>query len=176
MFSSTLVQRIEAHSEQIAGLAVQEIRRDPQLHAIAALDRDELASDACDLLGNLGHWLVARDPEVARWSEPLGRSRFEQSIPLCEVIRGLLIIKARLIDFAREELSGTALQIYAEEELEYRVGRFFDLLIFYAAKGYESALQDSNSDQGRVLRTAEAAGGEPKPAFSLRSHAAHSAR
>jgi hypothetical protein len=176
MFSSTLVQRIEAHSEQIAGLAVQEIRRDPQLHAIAALDRDELASDACDLLGNLGHWLVARDPEVARWSEPLGRSRFELSIPLCEVIRGLLIIKARLIDFAREELSGTALQIYAEEELEYRVGRFFDLLIFYAAKGYESALQDSNSDQGRVLRTAEAAGGEPKPAFSLRSHAAHSAR
>lgn len=176
MFSSTLVQRIEAHSEQIAGLAVEEIRRDPQLHAIAALDRDELASGAYDLLGNLGHWLVARDPEVARWSEPLGRSRFEQSIPLCELIRGLLIIKARLIDFAREELSGTALQIYAEEELEYRVGRFFDLVIFYAAKGYESALHDSISDHGPVPRAAEVAYGEPKPALSLRSHATHSTR
>jgi hypothetical protein len=94
MFSFTLVQKIEAHSEQIAGLAVEEIRRDPRLQAIAAFDRDELDRRAHDILGNLGHWLVARDPEVARWSEPLGRSRFEHSIPLHELVRCLVIIKA----------------------------------------------------------------------------------
>ena len=174
MFSFTLVQRIEAHSEQIAGLAAEEIRRDPQLLAIGAIDRDELARRARELLGNLGHWLVARDPEVARLSEPVGRSGFEHSIPLYALIRCLLIIKARLIDFAREELSGTALQIYAEEELEYRVGRFFDEVIYHVAKGYELVRHDSVSDQsGRVAGAADA---ETKPAPSLKFHATHNTR
>ena len=176
MFSFTLVQRVEAHSEQIAGLAVEEIRRDPRLQSLASLDRDELGRRAHDLLGNLGHWLVARDPEIVRWSEPLGRSRFEHSIPLHELIRCLLIIKARLIDFAREELSGTAVQIYAEEELEYRVGCFFDEVIYYVAKGYESALHEAISDRGHPLRGAITSDGEAKPAPGLKFHATHNTR
>jgi hypothetical protein len=175
MFSFTLVQRIEGHSEQICGLVAEEIRRDPQLQSIASLHRDELACRARDLLGNLGHWLVARDPEVAHWSEPLGRSRFEHSIPLHELIRCLLIIKSRLIAFSRQELSGTALQIYAEEELEHRVGRFFDEVIYYVAKGYESARQDSMSDQGRVSGSAGAEDGKAKPAGRLRFYSTHDA-
>jgi hypothetical protein len=175
MFSFTLVQKIEAHSEEIAGLVVEEIKRDPQLQTIAALDCDELSRRARELLGDLGHWLIARDPKVARWSEPLGRSRFEHAIPLHELIRCLLIIKVRLISFSRENLAGTVLQIYAEEELEYRVGRFFDEVIYYTAKGYESARRDSISDQGRVLSAAGAAGQDP-PLRESTFHARHNAR
>jgi hypothetical protein len=175
MFSFTLVQKIEGHSEQIAELVAEEIRRDPQLQSVGSLHRDELASRARDLLGNLGHWLVARDPEVAHWSEPLGRSRFEHSIPLHELIRCLLIVKARLIGFSRQELSGTVLQIYAEEELEHRVGRFFDEVIYYVAKGYESARQDSMSDQGRAPGATGVADGKAKRANRLGFHAIHNA-
>lgn len=173
IFSFTLIQKIEGHSEQIAGLVVEEIKRDPQLQSIGSLHRDELTRRALDLLGNLGHWLVALDPEVARWSEPLGRSRFEHAVPLHELIRCLLIIKTRLIAFSRQELSGTALQIYAEEELEHRVGRFFDEVVYYVAKGYESAQQDSMSDQGRV--SGSAGDGKAKPANKLRFHSTHGA-
>ena len=116
-----------------------------------ALGRDELARRARDLVGNLGHWLIARHPEVAGWSEPLGRTRFEQSIPLHELIRGLQIVKERLVDFARDGMAETALQIYAEEELEYRVGRFFDEVVYYAAKGYELALRCSIRDNADTL-------------------------
>ena len=84
-FSFTLVQKIEAHSEQIADQVVDAILRDPGLREMRGLLRDELSRRARDLLGNLGHWLVARDQEVAKWSEPLGHTRFEQSIPLCEL-------------------------------------------------------------------------------------------
>jgi len=172
MFSFTLIQKIEGHSDKIAGLVVEEIRRDPQLRSTGSLHCDELARRARDLLGNLGHWLVANDPEVAHWSEPLGRSRFESSIPLHELIRCLLIVKARLIAFSRQESSGTALQIYAEEELEHRVGRFFDEVIYYVAKGYESARQDSTGDQGRIPGTG-AGDDKAKWANKLKFHATH---
>jgi hypothetical protein len=35
------------------------------------------------------------------------------------------------------------MQLYAEEELEHRVGRFFDILVYHLVKGYESALRTS---------------------------------
>jgi len=175
MFSFTLVQKIEGHSEQIAGMVAEEIGRDPHLESIGTLHRDELARRARDLLENLGHWLVARDPEVAHWSEPLGRARFEHSIPLHELIRCLLIVKARLIDFSRQELSGTALQIYAEAELEHRVGRFFDEVIYYVAKGYESARRDVTSGQGRAPGATGVADGKAKWANRLGFHATHNA-
>jgi hypothetical protein len=162
-FSFTLVQKIEAHSEQIADQVAEAIVRDPGLREMRALHRDELSRRARELLGNLGHWLVARDPEVAKWSEPLGHTRFEQSIPLCELIRGIQIVKEKLIDFARAGMAGTALQIYAEGELEYQVGRFFDAVVYYAAKGYETALRDSTRDHSRTLRAAAAGALDAEP-------------
>ncbi len=139
VFSFTLIQKIEAHSDRIVLQIVQEIRHDSRLEALWAFDDGELSRQARDLVGNLGHWLIARDPEVTRWSEDLGRVRFEQAVPLHALILSLAIVKARLIGFARDEMSGTVLQIYAEEELEHRVGRFFDEVLYHAAKGYESA-------------------------------------
>ena len=99
----------------------------------------------------------------------------KHSIPLHELIRCLQIVKARLIGFSRQELSGTALQIYAEEELEHRVGRFFDEVIYYVAKGYESARQDSMSDQGRAPGATGVTDGKAKRANRLGFHA-HNAR
>jgi hypothetical protein len=75
-FSFTLVQKIEAHSEQIADQVADAIVRDPGLREMRALHRDELSRRARDLLGNLGHWLVARDQEVAKWSGTLGPHPF----------------------------------------------------------------------------------------------------
>src|SRR5690242_4994482 len=116
-FSLTLVQRIEAGAEQIADCVIEEVRNDPRLPELRSLPEHELKRRALHILRNLGHWLVAEKPEVAEWSESLGRARYEQSIPLHEIIRALAIIKSKLIDFARDGMAGTTLEIYAEEEL-----------------------------------------------------------
>ena len=150
MFSFTLVQKIEAHSEQIANQVAEEVRKDPQLNRMRTLDHEDLPRRAKELLENLGQWLVAKDPEIAGWSESLGRARCERSIPLHELIRALQIVKSRLIEFTREGMAETAMQIYAEEELEYRVGRFFDEVIYHSAKGYESAMRELLREGGRV--------------------------
>lgn len=142
LLSFTLVQRIESYSGEIANQVADEIRQDPCLPRLQTLDNRELSSEAQDLLGNLGQWLAASDAEIARWSETRGRMRFERSIPLHELLRCLLLVKEKLIDFARKNMGSTALQVYAEEDLEYRAGRFFDQVVWCAARGYESARAD----------------------------------
>jgi len=33
----------------------------------------------------------------------------------------------------------TSVDVYAEEELQHQLGRFFDLMMYYLARGYEHA-------------------------------------
>ena len=93
------------------------------------------------ILENLGYWLSAgREPEIEQRYEALGKARFEESIPLHESVRALAIIKDKMIDFVRDQgLARTSVDLYAEEELERRVGRFFDALTIHMVRGYETA-------------------------------------
>jgi hypothetical protein len=59
-------------------------------------------------------------------------------VPLHEAIRGLCLIKDTMFDFIHEEATEfNCMELYVEEELERRVGRFFDLLVIHLAYGYE---------------------------------------
>jgi hypothetical protein len=45
-----------------------------------------------------------------------------------------------MFDFVGEQgLTKDSVELYAEEELERRVGRFFDVLVIHMARGYETA-------------------------------------
>jgi hypothetical protein len=44
-------------------------------------------------------------------------------------------------------------ELYAEEELEYRVGQFFDCLVYHLVKGYEMAMK-AQPQQVRIAATA----------------------
>ncbi len=70
----------------------------------------------------------------------LGKERFEESIPLDESVRALTITKDKMIDFVHEHgFAKTSMDLYAEEELERRIGRFFDTLTIHMVRGYETA-------------------------------------
>lgn len=57
-----------------------------------------------------------------------------------ESVRALFIIKDKMIDFVDEQaLTKDSFELYAEEELEDRVRRFFDDLVIHLARGYEAA-------------------------------------
>lgn len=135
----TLVQMIESHSEEIASRALRQIRQDPQLRQLQKLPESELRERAQEVLNRLGHWLALRkDDEVARHYEDLGRRRFDEGIPLHELVQAFQIVKESMIDYVRERgLGQSVVELYAEEELEYRVGRFFDRLIYHVVRGYE---------------------------------------
>jgi len=141
MLSGKLIHVIEAHQEQIAASVIREIRHHPDLINLRKLPDVELRERGQLILENLGYWLSAgREPEIEQRYEALGKARFEESIPLHESVRALAIIKDKMIDFVRDQgLARTSVDLYAEEELERRVGRFFDALTIHMVRGYETA-------------------------------------
>lgn len=141
MLSARLIHLIEAHQEEIAARILRDIRRHPELSHIRQLEELELREQGRHILGHLGKWLgEEKVAELAREYETLGKARYEDSIPLHESVRALFIIKDKMIDFVKEQgVRRDSIELYAEEELEHRVGRFFDELVIHLVRGYEGA-------------------------------------
>jgi hypothetical protein len=78
----------------------------------------------------------------------MGKRRFQQSVPLHEVVRAFCVIKESMVAFIEEEgIPSDPLGLYAEEQMQHRIGRFFDTLIVHPVRGYETAWA-----QGRARR------------------------
>lgn len=142
MLSSKLIQLIEDHWDPITTRTLREIRHDARLRHVGGLPEGELRERARDILEHLGHWLgVSKEDELAGRFERVGAVRFQEGIPLAEVVLSYLIIKDRMLEFVRGQgIAQNTLELYAEEELEHCVGRFFDSLMYHMVRGYEQAL------------------------------------
>jgi hypothetical protein len=141
MLSGKLIHLIEVHHQDIADRFIREIWRHPELVHLRRLPESELRERGKALLENLGGWLAARNNEdLMKQQEAVGKRRFEQSVPLHEAVRALCIIKDNMVDFIEEQgIPKDSLGLYAEEEMEHRIGRFFDDLIIRTICGYEAA-------------------------------------
>ncbi len=150
MLSSKLIQLIEDHWERITARVLGKIRKDPRLVHVGQLPESDLRERAQEILKNLGHWLAAsQEEELARHCERLGRLRFVEDIPLHEAVLARLLIKEEMIEFVRDQgLRQTHMELYAEEELEHRVSRFFDRMIYYVVRGYEGAMREGLAPGG----------------------------
>ena len=143
MLSGKLVHLIEEHWEEIADSVVNNIRRHPDLPELAKRPPAELKHWCQEILTNLGPWLSSpQSQELQRRYEVMGRVRFEESIPLHEAVLRFFLLKEKIVDFVHQQgYAPTSMQLYAEEELERRVGRFFDAMVYNIVRGYEHAMR-----------------------------------
>ena len=141
MLSGKLIRVIEAHQQEITDRLLRDIHRYPELSHLRQLPEAELRERSQNLLEHLGYWLAqGNEEELARKYEALGKARFDEGVPLHESVHALFLIKEKMIDFIGEQgFDPYALELYAEEELVRRVGRFFDLLVSRMVRGYENA-------------------------------------
>jgi hypothetical protein len=140
MLSAKLIHLIEAHEEPIVSRLIREIRRQPGLAHLAVLPEAELRERGREIVKHLGHWLEANtnQQKLEREYEEVGKNRFRESVPLHESIYGLCLVKYAIIDFIQEQgIDRDCVALYAEEELERRVAKFFDFLVIHMARGYE---------------------------------------
>ena len=139
MISSRFVQMIEAHSDQIADRVLRRLHEDVRAPHMAGLPETELR-DACQrILKNLGHWLTATsEVEIARHYEERGRVRAREGVPLHEAVWFLILLKEKMLSYIRDQgLAQSAVDLYAEEELEHQIGGFFDSATYHLIRGYE---------------------------------------
>ena len=141
MLSGKLIRLIEGHQQEITDRLLRDIHRYPDLTHLRQLPEAELRERSQNILENLGYWLAqTNEQEIAHKYEGIGKGRFHEGVPLHESVHALFLIKEKMIDFIGEQgFPPDTLELYAEEELERRVGRFFDLLVLRMVRGYEDA-------------------------------------
>jgi hypothetical protein len=146
MISTKLVHRIEDHWEQVSAKFSRLMRGSQDMPHLAHLPESELTEVCRRVLRNLGNWLVSgSESDIAWLFERIGAERHRSGIPLSEAIRVVQLLKDATISFIQDEGPvDNSVQLYAEEELENQLGRFFDLLVFHLARGYESPITPSS--------------------------------
>jgi uncharacterized small protein (DUF1192 family) len=151
MLGAHLLQLIQAHAGSLTSDVIKDLRtndRTPSLHHLGA---PELDSRVAALFWNLGQWIGSADEAaVRREYEEMGRIRFAEGIPISELVYALLLTKQHLrryirdhglVDFAGDRVVPDELlplELYSIQELNYRVGEFFDRALYYLARGYEA--------------------------------------
>lgn len=139
MVSIRQVHFIEEHWQAIARRSVATIRH--EMGHSHALSDAMILERVDDLFGHLGDWLSAPVPERLASYETVGQKRAAAHVHLYDLVRMLQIIRLCAIDYVREnELSDNSITLRAQNELEYAIDRFFDLVIYHTVKGYESSM------------------------------------
>jgi hypothetical protein len=140
MISAKLVHRIEDHWEQVNARFFRLMRSSPDMPHFTRMPDSELTEVCRRVLRNLGNWLVSGSESDIAWHfERIGAERHRSGIPLSEAIRVVQLLKDATIGFIQD--AGpieNSVELCVEEELENQLGRFFDLLVFHLARGYEN--------------------------------------
>ncbi len=102
---------------------------------------EELHSRCLVIYERLCNWLENRDLfAVRKPAFELGKERYEGSIPLGQLVLGILLLEKHLWLRVEETLESTAL----DEDVRQRVIDYFQKTIFWAARGYEEALEKAS--------------------------------
>ena len=141
MITFRLVRLIETHSETLASSLLYKVQNSPFTKSYANVPPDELKERVHGIYQHLGDWLLGKkDIDIEKRYRAIGARRFQQKVPLNELIWAIVLTRENLWEFLTWE-SGLdrPIEVFAELELLHLVGQFFDRAVFHASAGYEEA-------------------------------------
>jgi len=150
VIGATLIELIEIHSRRLTADVVDDLLNNQRTRGFRTVRRCDLEPRVAELLHHLGNWIgdPRSDRTRAEFTE-WGRRRFDQGIPLSELVFAIIIIKQHLHRYIGDHgLVGAAfprveadyvlpLHLHSLQELNLQVGRFFDEALYSLAIGYE---------------------------------------
>jgi hypothetical protein len=141
MLAGYLLQAIERQSDTLADALVRDLTTNDRTPSFRRLPADELKARAQSIYGRIADWLGGgTDAETEATFEALGRQRFEEAIPLEELVFALLLTKAHLQQrVASPGEVASAIELHYENDLHAMIGRFFDRAVHATVRGYEEA-------------------------------------
>jgi hypothetical protein len=150
MISAKVIELIEIHAGRLAKDAAQDLAINKRTPGFAKVPREELERRVFQLFHHLGNWIgdpksEGVEAEFFDW----GRHRFDQGIPLSEIVYAIIILKQHLrryirdngiVDAAFPRIDGDyvlPMHLHSLQDLNVRVGEFFDEALYYLARGFE---------------------------------------
>jgi hypothetical protein len=152
MLSARLIHLIETHAASLTRGALQDVLTNERTASFRKVPRGELEPRINAMYQNLSKWIGNPDQDaIRREYEDWGRTRFHQGIPLSEIVCCVIVTKHHLRQFIHEHglvtFSGdrvkgdepVPVELYGIQELNARVGEFFDRVVYHLVHGYEMA-------------------------------------
>jgi hypothetical protein len=152
MISAKLVELIEIHAGRLTKDVAQDLATNPRTQGFRAVSRQELEQRVFQIFHHLGNWIgdaksVTVEAEFSDW----GSRRFNQGIPISEIVYAIIVLKQHLRRYIRDNGLVEAafpsteseyvlpMHLHSLQELNARVGEFFDEALYHLARGYERA-------------------------------------
>jgi len=158
MISAKLIELIQIHASRLTKDAAQDLATNERTPGFRTVSREDLEERVFQLFHHLGNWIG--DPKSAKVEAEFsewGRRRFAQGIPLSEIIYAIIVLKQHLrryirdnglVDAAFPHVEGDyvlPMHLHSLQDLNVRVGEFFDEALYYLARGYEVEARRASS-------------------------------
>jgi hypothetical protein len=152
MIGARLIELIELHANQLARDLARDLATNERTRGFRKVPFDELTARLFQIVHHLGNWLG--DPSSARVRAEFtswGARRFDQKIPLSEVVYAIVVLKQHLrryiadhglveASFPRVEQDFVLpMHLHSLQELNATVNQFFDEALYCLVRGYEDA-------------------------------------
>lgn len=157
MVAERLVELIEIQAHRLAADVAQDLMTNERTIGFRNVSRVDLEERMFQLLHHLGNWISDRRSEkvqleFADW----GRRRFNQGIPISQIVFAIIILKQHLRRYIRDHGLVEAsfprvdgdyvlpMHLHSLQDLNAQVGLFFDEALYHLAQGYETQLTTNN--------------------------------
>ena len=161
MISARVVELIEIHADQLTNEVARSLVGNARTTGFRRVRAEDLERRIFQILHELGTWIENPKAERVRaeFSE-WGRRRFEEGIPLSEIVYAVLLLKGTLRRYIRDNglveevvprMHGEGVlpvHLHGLMELNSQVNEFFDEAIYHLCAGYETAATHAALAQG----------------------------
>ena len=159
MISAKLIELIEVHAPRLTKDVTRDLSTNDRTRGFRAVPVEDLEQRVFQILHHLGNWIG--DPKSERVEAEFsewGSRRFDQGIRLSEIVYAVVVLKQHLRRYIRDNgLVDAAfpraesdyvlpMHLHSLQDLNARVGQFFDEALYHLACGYEA-------ESRRIVRT-----------------------
>jgi hypothetical protein len=158
MVAAKLIEMIEIHASQLSHDIATELITNEQTRGFRVCPLEELTPRLFQIIHHLGDWIgdprsVQVKDEFMMW----GARRFDQRIPLRELVYGTMLFKQHLRRYIADNGVIAAslpsvesdyvlpMHLLSLQELNATVNQFFDEAVYYLVCGYEDAASNSHT-------------------------------
>jgi hypothetical protein len=151
MIAARLIELIEIHAPALSSDIARDLRSNARTRGFHEVAFDDLQHRVFAIVHHLGDWIGdPRSDRVAKEFAEWGERRFDQQIPLSEIIYGVIVLKEHLQEYIQAHglIDATFPRVEADyvlplhllslQELNATVGRFFDEAMYHLVRGYEA--------------------------------------
>lgn len=151
MLATYLIRVISRHSDALADALVRDLTTNEQTPSYRRLQPETLLERTHAIYRHVVDWLVdGSEVQIAATFEALGRQRFDEHIPIEELVYAVILTKRHVRDsVSRLNEIESAIELHYVIDLHGMIDLFFDRALHATVTGYEQRRRERLRDNPR---------------------------